>query len=157
MNLVSIYLTCKKSLTNIASPPCITVGTMQFSVICSEGVHLTNTLHLLSKSSNLDSSVHCTFFQSFKVQSLCCCVHCSFFNWFFFFFYRDFSTNIYPLNPIERSFLSTVITDIGWCIELNSAVNSGSFFPLFLLVDMIKCLSYTLDVTLGLQDLFCKH
>lgn len=58
----------------------------------------------------MDSSVHCTFFQSSKVQSLCCCVHFSLFN-LFFFSNIVFLTDSLLLRPSERSLLLTLITD----------------------------------------------
>lgn len=71
-----------------------------------------------------NSSVHSTFFQSSKVQSLCCHAHFCLFN--LFSFYRGFLTDTHPVSQTERSLL---LTDIGcWLVELNSAVSWEQFF-----------------------------
>ena len=143
--------------TITAAPPCLTIGPMQFSLICSEGV-VCQTLFIYFKKAQI-----WTFFQSLLVlftnllkSNPCAVVLIVIFSLYFSFLIEVFLTGTHLLSRTE-SLLLTVIADIGcWHVELNSAVSLGAVLHFLLLDTTNKCQSSAIDVTSSEVEIFVK-
>lgn len=95
------------------------------SSIFSFVLHLTNVLLFDPKTSNLDSSIHNTFFQPSGVQCLCSFAHLSLL--FLLASLRRLFLAILPWSPASWSHLFTVDADTGvWRVLFIAAASWGS-------------------------------
>ena len=102
----------KQPQTITLPPPCLTDGVRHSSSIFSLVLHLTNVLLCDPNTSNLDLSVHNTFFQSSSVQCLCSFAHLNLFLLLASLRYGFFFATL-PRRPASQSCLFTVDVETG--------------------------------------------